>query len=214
MFGGDGNDLLIVDNIADVTGDDLGAADKALTSVSHTIGDGVDDLTLTGKANINGTGNALSNAIEGNSGANILSGLAGFDDLSGGAGNDSLIGGDDGDNLRGGAGFDTLDGGLGSDTYRFDKSSSGKDTILNFELGPTGDVLDLSDLLVNFAEGVSNPNDFVRIVFAGGNMVLQVDANGLAGGSAFTDLAVLASYPNATVDELVAGGNILLAGSI
>ena len=85
---------------------------------------------------------------------------------------------------------------------------------MNFELGPTGDVLDLSEMLVGYAEGVSNPNDFVRIVFAGGNMVLQVDANGLAGGSAFTDLAVLASYPNATVDQLMAGGNLQLAQTI
>lgn len=214
MDGGDGSDTMIVDNVGDVTSDDDASFDRVLSSVSHTIGDGVDYLTLTGKANINGAGNALSNAIEGNSGANTLSGLGGFDDLSGGAGNDSLIGGDDGDNLHGGAGFDTLDGGLGSDTYRFDKSSSGKDTILNFELGPTGDVLNLSELLIGFAEGVSNPNDFVRIVFAGGNMVMQVDANGLAGGSKFTDLAVLASYPDATIDQLMAGGNLQLAQAI
>ncbi len=216
MTGGDGSDTLIVDNAGDVTSDggSDGAFDRVFASVNHTIGGGVDYLTLTGKANINGTGNALGNVIEGNSGANKLDGQGSFDNLSGGGGNDTLIGGDGSDNLHGGAGFDVLDGGLGGDTYRFDKSSSGKDTILNFELGPTGDTLDLVDLLVGYAEGLSNPNDFVRIVFAGGNMVLQVDANGLAGGSKFTDVAVLASFPNTTVDELVAGGNLQLAGAI
>ena len=217
MDGGGGSDTMIVDNAGDVTSDSGldGAFDRVFASANHTIGNGVDYLTLTGKANINGTGNALGNVIEGNSGANKLDGQGSFDNLSGGAGNDTLIGGDGSDNLHGGAGFDVLDGGLGSsDTYWYDKSSSGKDTILNFELGPTGDTLDLVDLLVGYAEGLSNPNDFVRIVFAGGNMVLQVDANGLAGGSKFADLAVLASYPNATVDELVAGGNLQLAGPI
>ena len=215
LEGGLGNDTLIVDNIGDVTSDDdIALHDKVLASVSHTIGYGVDHLTLTGKASINGTGNAFINAIEGNSGANVLDGKDASDNLGGGGGNDTLIGGDGGDNLHGGAGFDVLDGGLGSDTYRFDKTSGGKDTILNFELGPTGDVLDLSEMLVGYAEGVSNPNDFVRISFVGGNMVLQVDANGPAGGGKFTDVAVLASYPNVTVDELVAGGNLQLVGSI
>jgi hypothetical protein len=96
----------------------------------------------------------------------------------------------------------------------YDKSSSGKDTILNFDLGPGGDIPDLSDMLVDYAEGLSNPNDFVRIVFAGGNMVLQVDANGLAGGAKFTDRAVLSSFPDTTVDQLIAGGNLQVSGPL
>ncbi len=211
LEGGLGSDTLIVDHIGDLTSDDDTFYDRVLASVSHTIGDGVDELILTGKANINGTGNALGNNIVGNSGANILDGKDSFDNLSGGGGNDTLIGGEGGDNLHGGAGFDVLDGGAGSDTYRFDKSSSGKDTILNFETGPGGDAIDLSDMLIGYAEGVSNPNDFVRIVFLNGDMVMQVDANGLAGGGKFTDLAVLASYPDVTVDELVSGGNLFLS---
>ena len=214
MFGGDGSDTMIVDNIGDATSDDFAYFDRVLSSVSHTIGDGVDDLILTGTKAINGTGNALSNLIEGNSGANVLSGLDGHDYLSGSGGNDSLAGSEGNDGLHGGAGFDTLDGGAGGDRYNFDTSSSGKDTILSFDTGPGGDVIDLSELLIGFAEGVSNPSDFVRINFVNGDMVLQVDANGLAGGSKFTDLAVLASYPNSTVDQLMAGGNLQLAQAI
>jgi Ca2+-binding RTX toxin-like protein len=52
-------------------------------------GANVENLTLTGTAAINGTGNELNNAIIGNGGANSLSGGDGNDSLAGGAGNDS-----------------------------------------------------------------------------------------------------------------------------
>jgi len=44
-------------------------------------------------ADIDGTGNALDNAIIGNGGNNILSGLAGNDLLDGGLGADTMLGG-------------------------------------------------------------------------------------------------------------------------
>ncbi|MDP3846981.1 MAG: hypothetical protein Q8R10_11240 [Pseudomonas sp.] len=51
------------------------------------------NLTLTGTANINGTGNYRDNSITGNSGNNTLYGGAGNDTLNGGAGNDTMNGG-------------------------------------------------------------------------------------------------------------------------
>jgi serralysin len=51
----------------------------------------VDNLTLTGAADLNGTGNALANTILGNSGKNVLDGGAGADVLRGGAGNDVFL---------------------------------------------------------------------------------------------------------------------------
>ena len=62
----------------------------------------IENLTLTGTAAINGTGNALDNVITGNDGNNVLTGLAGADTLFGAAGNDKLIGGAGGDTLNGG----------------------------------------------------------------------------------------------------------------
>jgi Ca2+-binding RTX toxin-like protein len=122
LEGGTGNDTYIVDN---TTGDTVTEAanagiDTVLASVSYTLSLNVENLTLTGSDNINGTGNALNNVLEGNGGKNVLTGNSGSDTLNGGAGMDSLIGGDGNDSLDGGTGIDSLIGGTGDDTYVVD----------------------------------------------------------------------------------------------
>ncbi|OBQ35873.1 MAG: hypothetical protein AN485_12630, partial [Anabaena sp. MDT14b] len=101
-------------------------SDTLTAAVTTTLATNVENLTLTGAAAINGTGNAGNNVLIGNSANNTLTGNAGNDTLNGNAGNDSLIGGDGNDLLFGGAGNDTLTGGTGNDTLN---GSAGNDIL-------------------------------------------------------------------------------------
>ena len=94
MVGGLGNDTYVVDNAGDTAVEvDGEGIDIVQSSVGFVLGTGVDNLTLTGTAMINGTGNTLNNVIIGNSAANVLYGYAGNDTLNGGAGADQMFGG-------------------------------------------------------------------------------------------------------------------------
>ncbi|MCZ8116481.1 MAG: S8 family serine peptidase, partial [Microcystis sp. LE18-22.4A] len=124
MDGGVGNDTYFVDNsddiVKEVLDDELGGtADTVFASVTYSLapgtpdnqGYGIENLTLTGSADINATGNDKNNVLTGNSGNNVLDGGVGVDLMDGGDGNDTLFGG---------LGNDTLDGGADNDTYLFD----------------------------------------------------------------------------------------------
>ncbi len=94
MKGGLGNDTYTVGVAGDVVTEALNAGtDTVVTSLNYTLGANVENLELTGIADLKGTGNALNNVLTGNDGKNLLSGLAGNDTLRGGAGNDTLNGG-------------------------------------------------------------------------------------------------------------------------
>jgi Ca2+-binding RTX toxin-like protein len=110
MAGGAGNDTYKVDVVGDVITEAASAGtDTVETASTYTLGANLENLTLTGTAAINGTGNNAVNTLTGNSGNNILDGGAGVDTMVGGAGNDSLIGGVGNDSLNGGNGTDTAD---------------------------------------------------------------------------------------------------------
>ncbi|MDB5318369.1 MAG: hypothetical protein JWO24_4213, partial [Rhodospirillales bacterium] len=92
LIGGAGHDVYIVDNPGDaITENANEGVDMVYTSVSFTLGVNIENLTLTGLAAINGTGNTLSNVIVGNTAGNTLNGGSGADILSGGLGNDTYV---------------------------------------------------------------------------------------------------------------------------
>jgi Ca2+-binding RTX toxin-like protein len=116
MIGGRGHDTYEINDPGDQIVEFVdGYVAETAASISYELPGTLYGLTLTGLADLSGTGNAAGNAIVGNAGSNQLSGLGGDDDLHGKAGNDTLSGGDGHDELRGGVGSDQLSGGAGSD---------------------------------------------------------------------------------------------------
>lgn len=112
LIGGTGNDSYFVNDSGDVVIELAGEGTDLVTSTaSYTLSDNVENLTLTGTAAINGTGNGLANTLRGNEQANML---------AGGAGNDILFGNGGNDTLDGGIGNDQMSGGLGDDIYVVD----------------------------------------------------------------------------------------------
>jgi Ca2+-binding RTX toxin-like protein len=154
MTGGIGNDTYIVESAGDIVTEFFGSLiepesgellsggnDTVLASIDYTLTNFVENLTLTGSAAINGTGNALNNVITGNAANNTLNGAAGKDTLRGSSGVDILQGGAGDDLLNGGRGNDVLIGGVGADKFlfssgaRFQRSAFGVDTIRDFTTG-------------------------------------------------------------------------------
>jgi Ca2+-binding RTX toxin-like protein len=177
LIGGDGNDLYIVDDLNDtITENDNEGTDSVQSSVAFTLSNYVENLTLTGKAAINGTGSDQNNTITGNTAANTLNGGLGNDTLDGGAGNDVLIGGDGADILIGGLGNDSLTGGDGADIFKFN-TALGKtniDTVTDFT--HVTDQLQLDDAIFKKFIGSSGQVSAGNFV-SGGNGVKALDAN-------------------------------------
>ena len=111
MVGGEGNDLYYVDNTNDVITENTDeGTDTISSSVTYTLSNNVENLTLTGTNAVSGYGNNLDNTIIGNSATNIINGGSGADTMAGGAGNDTYYVDNSGDVVTEGseAGSDTV----------------------------------------------------------------------------------------------------------
>ncbi|WP_205690200.1 FG-GAP repeat protein [Caulobacter sp. SLTY] len=166
MAGGTGGDTYHVDNIGDVTDETGGdGTDTVVSSISWTLGTDIENLTLSGTAAINATGNGLANVLTGNDGVN---------QLDGGDGADQLLGGLGGDLLNGGAGADQMAGGAGSDTYVVDDAG---DTITEL----SGEGIERVRASVSFTLGAELENLQLtgagNIDGTGNGLANQIDGN-------------------------------------
>lgn len=182
LIGGLGNDSYTIDNVGDVITESAGAGtDFVTSSVTFVLGADVENLTLLGSATINGTGNALANALTGGSGVNILDG------------------GDGNDTLNGGAGVDTLIGGLGNDAYTVDNAGdvviesadAGIDSVtssVTFVLGANVENLTLSGSAA--INGTGNALANVLTGGSGANVLDGGDGNDTLNGGSGADTLI------------------------
>lgn len=189
MEGGADDDLYYVDDIGDVVVEAASAGhDSVITSVSYTLSANVEGMAMaSGAANIDGTGNALDNIINGNDGDNAIDVQAGNDRINAGLGNDTLTGGSGADvfHLRGslGAGnIDTItDFTSGEDTIEL------SDTVFSALFSPTGKLLLENFVSAHGATAALDADDF--ILHDQDTGALYYDSDGLGG-----DAAILFAY--------------------
>lgn len=209
MVGSTGDDSYVVDDLLDVVQEVIdGGHDTVKSSVSLALSAYVEDLTLTGKSNLQGIGNELDNRLDGNQAANLLDGAGGSDSLIGHRGNDTLLGGAGNDWIDGGSDNDSLDGGLGADTMT---GGPGNDFYVVDDIGDLtleqmggGSDTVYSTVDWNLADNIENLTLFVNGVGVGlkgtGNAL-----NNLITGSFASDL-IDGGLGNDTLDGGLYGG--------
>ncbi|HWW04230.1 hypothetical protein [Collimonas sp.] len=185
----------------------------ATSATSVTLPNGIQNMTLTGSADLTATGNALPDVITANSGNDTLIAGTANDTLVGGSGNDTfiagsgattMIGGTGNTVIAGGSGSDvmvagsgnaTLTGGTGNATFVFNQGF-GQTTIADSQGLDTlqfGSGIAASDLAVSF-----NSND--DVVIADGSSVLTIARGAVSNMTAVN----FADGSSATLDQLTA----------
>ena len=97
MQGGIGNDLYVIDSVGDkvveLAGQGTDTIVTGVVDIDLALLPNVENVNLTGMANLHVFGNALNNVINGNDVSNVLTGEAGNDILDGKGGDDLMRGG-------------------------------------------------------------------------------------------------------------------------
>lgn len=206
MRGGGGGDTYIVDNSNDtideaaVGSDGMDTVRSSVTFALATSFGDIENLTLTGSATIDATGNHLSNVLVGNNAANVLDGGAGADTMQGGGGNDTYIVDSAGDIVdeSGSKGIDAV---LSSVSFDLSNSAQAIGTIENLTLTGSGNTSATGNSVSNVLTGNTGDN---LLDGGGGNDTLDGGAgNDTMRGGAGNDTYIVDSA-NDIVDESIA----------
>jgi Ca2+-binding RTX toxin-like protein len=116
LIGGDGDDHYVIDSTLDVITETGTGIDTVWTDVSISLASlaNIENVNLNGASNLNVTGNALVNLINGNNGQNVIDGGAGADTINAGGQNDRIVFDALDTMVDGQGGFDTLSFASGS----------------------------------------------------------------------------------------------------
>jgi Ca2+-binding RTX toxin-like protein len=148
------------------------------SSAVHNVWD-FSGTTLTGIASISGGDNTANDTITGSSASDAIFGLGGNDRLDGGLGNDRLT------------------GGLGNDFFVFTSAGAGNaDTIADYSLS---DRVVVSDL-VDFPASGGTAGDYARLVGAGSDTIVEINADGTGGD--WQTVATLEDYTDTVSVQL------------
>jgi Ca2+-binding RTX toxin-like protein len=185
---------VISDAVDTITEAANAGTDTVQASIGFTLGANLENLTLTGTGDINGTGNDANNLLIGNTGVNTLDGAAGNDILFSGAGQDRMI------------------GGAGADRFVLSAPRSGVDRIQDFDQRE-GDVLVVdSDDFAGLRRGSLRQNQFVkgtkaldrndRFIYNQRNGALFYDADG-KGGAGQVRIATFGEKPALSASDIL-----------
>ena len=234
VYGERGNDLVLGN-----AGTDTVYGDADPDSAAGSSSDLGNDYVLGGTGHDTVYGGYGEDYVRGNSGNDTLFGGLGNDRVDGGNGNDRLSGGMGNDLLEGGGRNDLLFGDEGEDTFidnigtnqftggagrdTFVLSTPGaRNTIMDFDSGPLGDILNIGGLLrtgTDFQPGGdfnAAVHQFFRINPTSGNLEFFIDQAHIAAFFGATSKNQEGHYSvaafngtNLNIDDLVNNGQII-----
>ena len=212
LVAGTGRTTFVVNNTSDVIqGNGSSGSDTVQSSVSYTLEQHIDNLTLTGSGDLVGRGNSdASNYIVGN---------AGNDTLIAGSGSDTLVAGTGADTLVAGVGTDVLQG-QGGDTFELDSGFGSSKIVTGSGVSTVqfGAGISATDLTLGLAIGTDG-NPALVIQDGGGAATIDGGLTGSIGSFDFADgsnltLAQLLSAAHVSAATVPgAHGNVLLNGA-
>lgn len=197
LTGGGGRDTYVVDIAGDVIVETVTLAseiDTVLAALSWTLGQNLETLRLSGTADLDGSGNALANALYGNAGNNRLDGGSGADTMLGFAGDDVYVV----DNLKDSISEATVSGGS--------VDAGGNDTVesnITWTLGRYLENLTLTGGLAINATGNTLAN--VLTGNAASNMLNGLQGDDTMAGGAGDDVYVVDSVADVIQEAANAG---------